>query len=104
MAQHSKGRRSRSFSKINPHAAGIDIGATAHVVAVGPERDSTPVRTFGTFSTELHHLADWLHAVGVTTIAMESTSVYWIPVFEILEPRGFPAGRCELTGASIPET
>jgi hypothetical protein len=62
----------RSVSTINPHAAGIDIGATHHVVAVGPDRDPTPVRTFCTFSGDLHALAEWLHAVGITTVAMES--------------------------------
>jgi transposase len=89
MAQHKKSRRSHPFSKINPHAAGIDIGATTHVVAVAPGHDPVPVRSFRTFSTDLHQLAEWLRAVGVTTIAMESTGVYWIPVFEILEARGF---------------
>ena len=89
MAQRSKPRRSHPFSSIHPHAAGIDIGATAHVVAVSRERDSVPVRTFRTFSGDLHQLADWLQAVGITTIAMESTGVYWIPVFEVLEARGF---------------
>jgi transposase len=89
MAQRSKRRQSNSFSTIHPHAAGIDVGATHHVVAVAPDRDPMPVRTFRTFSGDLHRLADWLHAVGITTIAMESTGVYWIPVFEILETRGF---------------
>jgi transposase len=89
MAQRPKRRPSNPFSTINPHAAGIDIGATHHVVAVGPDRDPTPVRTFCTFSGDLHALADWLRAVGITTVAMESTGVYWIPVFEILEARGF---------------
>jgi hypothetical protein len=89
MAQRSKRRQSNSFSTIHPHAAGIDVGATHHVVAVAPDRDPMPVRTFRTFSGDLHRLADWLHAVGITTIAMESTGVYWIPVFEILEARGF---------------
>jgi transposase len=89
MAQRPNRRASNPFSTINPHAAGIDIGATHHVVAVGPDRDPTPVRTFCTFSGDLHALADWLHAVGITTVAMESTGVYWIPVFEILEARGF---------------
>jgi transposase len=82
-------RRSGALSTIHPHAAGIDIGATFHVVAVPPERDERPVRTFRTFSGDLHQLADWLTAVGITTVAMESTGVYWIPVFEILEARGF---------------
>jgi transposase len=89
MAQRSKGRPSSPFSTINPHAAGIDIGATQHVVAVAAARDPTPVRTFRTFSGDLHALADWLRAVGITTVAMESTGVYWIPVFEIREARGF---------------
>ena len=89
MAPRSKPRRSHPFSSIHPHAAGIDIGATAHVVAVALDRDPVPVRTFRTFSGDLHQLADWLHAVGITTIAMESTGVYWIPVFEVLEARGF---------------
>src|SRR3954463_2671942 len=89
MAQRPKRRPSNPFSTINPHAAGIDIGATHHVVAVGPDRDATPVRTFCTFSGDLHALADWLQAVGITTVAMESTGVYWVAVFEILEARGF---------------
>jgi transposase len=89
MAQRPRRRPSNPFSTINPHAAGIDIGATHHVVAVAPDRDPTPVRTFSTFSGDLHALADWLHAVGITTVAMDSTGVYWIPVFEILEARGF---------------
>jgi transposase len=82
-------RGPESFSTINPHAAGIDIGATHHVVAVADDRDPRPVRTFRTFSGDLHQLADWLQAVGITTVAMESTGVYWIPVFELLEERGF---------------
>ena len=82
-------RSSGQLSTIHPNAAGIDIGSTFHVVAVPRERDERPVRTFRTFSGDLHQLADWLHAVGITTVAMESTGVYWIPVFEILEARGF---------------
>lgn len=89
MAQRPRRRPSNPFSTINPHAAGIDIGATHHVVAVAPDHDPTPVRTFCTFSGDLHTLADWLQAVGITSVAMESTGVYWIPVFEILEGRGF---------------
>lgn len=74
---------------IHPRAAGIDVGSKFHVVAVSAEYDPDPVRKFNSFTTDLHRLADWLKAVGVTTIAMESTGVYWIPVFEILESRGF---------------
>jgi transposase len=86
--QKTRGRTSGQLSTINPDAAGLDVGATFHVVAVAADRDEQPVRTFGTFSGELHRLADWLQKVGITTVAMESTGVYWIPVFEILEARG----------------
>src|SRR5215212_3667688 len=74
---------------VNLHAAGIDIGAAAHFVAVPPDRDPQPVRQFGTFTADLHRLADWLTACGVDTVVMESTGVYWIPLFEILDARGF---------------
>jgi len=77
------------LERINPNAAGIDCGSEAHYVAVPPERDATPVRAFATFTADLHRLADWLTACGVTSVAMESTGVYWIPLFEILEARGF---------------
>jgi transposase len=79
----------RTLSPIQPDAAGLDVGSTFHVVAVPPGRDEEPVRTFGSFTGELHQLADWLKSVGIASIAMESTSVYWVPVFEILEARGF---------------
>jgi len=74
---------------IHAHAAGLDVGATFHVVAVSPDCADQPVRTFRSFTEDLQRLADWLQVVGVTTIAMESTGVYWIPVFEILEAHGF---------------
>jgi transposase len=74
---------------VNLHAAGIDIGATTHFVAVPPDRDPQPVRQFGAFTADLHRLADWLTACGVDTVVMESTGVYWIPLFELLEERGF---------------
>ncbi|NBB74008.1 MAG: IS110 family transposase [Bacteroidetes bacterium] len=74
---------------VNPHAAAIDIGATMHMAAVGPERDADPVRAFGTFTGDLHRLADWFAKCGVTMVAMESTGVYWIPAYELLEQRGF---------------
>jgi len=77
------------LERINPSAAGIDCGAAEHFVAVPPDRDPTPIRSFQTFTTELHRLADWLTACHITSVAMEATGVYWIPVFEILEARGF---------------
>jgi transposase len=76
------------LSTLNANAAGIDIGATFHVVAVPPGGDEEAVRSFRSFTGDLHALADWLKSVGITTVAMESTGVYWIPVFEILEARG----------------
>jgi transposase len=86
--RNTRGTATGPLSTINPHAAGIDVGATFHVVAVPYDRDEQPVRTFRTFSSDLHQLADWLTAIGITTIAMESTGVSWIPVFELLEARG----------------
>jgi transposase len=74
---------------LNPNAAGIDCGASEHVVAVPPDRDGAPVQTFRTFTGDLQRLADWLQACRVTSVAMEATGVYWIPIFEILETRGF---------------
>jgi transposase len=82
-------KSNRPLVSIHRDAAGLDVGATFHVVAVPPGRDPQPVRSFKSFTGDLHALADWLKSVGVTTIAMESTGVYWIPVFEILEARGF---------------
>lgn len=73
---------------MRPNAAGIDIGATEIFVAVPPGRDAEPVRSFPTFTQDLYALADWLQQCGVTTVAMESTGVYWIPLFQILEDRG----------------
>lgn len=77
------------LERINPNTAGIDCGADAHYVAVPADRAASPVRAFKTFTAELHQLADWLTACAVTSVAMESTGVYWIPLYEILEARGF---------------
>ncbi len=83
-----KKRSSQSFPTVHTRAAGIDIGSRFHVVAVAPDLAEVPVQTFNGFTGDLHLLADWLMAVGVTTVAMESTGIYWIPLFEILEARG----------------
>lgn len=77
------------FERVNLNAAGIDVGATQHYVAVPVGRDSQNVRSFGTFTEDLRALADWLQACGIETVAMESTGVYWIALFQILEERGF---------------
>src|SRR5712692_8216961 len=75
------------LERIQPDAAGIDCGATSHFVAVPRDRDPMPVREFRTF-TALQRLADWLVKCRIKTTAIESTGVYWIPVYEILEARG----------------
>jgi len=77
------------LDRINPNVAGIDCGAAEHFVAVPPDRDPTPVQSFKTFTSDLVRLADWLTACRVTSVAMEATGVYWIPIYEILEARGF---------------
>jgi transposase len=73
---------------LNRRAAGIDVGSTFHVAAVPAELDAEPVRSFRSFTADLNALADWLVRLGISTVAMESTGIYWIPVFEILEARG----------------
>jgi transposase len=73
---------------VHPRAAGIDVGNSSHYVAVRPDRDPDPVRRFECFTADLHRLADWLQQCGVTTIALQSTGVYWIPLYEILDARG----------------
>jgi transposase len=80
---------SSSFSMINKDAAGIDIGSGEHWVAVPEDRDEEPVRRFGCFTADLQAMARWLKECGVTTVAMESTGVYWIPCYQILEEHGF---------------
>jgi len=76
------------LSEINPNAAGIDIGADYHWVSVPDGRDSVSVRRFACFTADLHELAKCLKQCGIETVAMESTGVYWIPIFQILETAG----------------
>ena len=77
------------LSQLNLNAAGIDVGATSHFVAVPQDRVEQPVREFEAFTADLYRLADWLAQCGVETVVMESTGVYWIPRFGVLEERGF---------------
>jgi hypothetical protein len=85
-------KRAPKFPKhlqhLNHRAAGIDVGSRSHFVAVPEGADEQPVREFSTFTDDLERLAQWLISCGVTTVAMESTGIYWIPVFEILERHG----------------
>ena len=85
----AKSRRTRRLRVVNPDCAGIDIGKDRHFVAVDPERSEEPVRSFGSFTRDLEEMAAWLASCGVTKVAMESTSVYWIAVYETLERAGF---------------
>lgn len=75
---------------IEPDAAAIDVGSRSHWVAVNPERDNQPVREFGSFTADLNRLADWLVACGAKSVVMESTGVYWMTLFGLLESRGLP--------------
>ena len=85
----STDRVRRTMAVVHPNAAAIDVGATMHMAAVSADRTPEPVRSFGTFTTDLHRLVDWFAECGVDTVVMESTSVYWIPIFELLDARGF---------------
>ncbi len=78
-----------ALSQVNLNAAGVDVGASSHYAAVPPDRAEDPVREFEAFTSDLYCLADWLTECGVDTVVMESTGVYWIPLFGVLEERGF---------------
>ena len=91
-AVKASSRRERlpaELSRVNFGAAGVDVGASSHFVAVPEGRCEQPVREFASFTADLYRLADWLAECGVETVAMESTGVYWIPLFGVLEERGF---------------
>jgi transposase len=80
--------RRRDEDVVFPNSAGIDVGASSHWVAVPRDATEDPVREFGPMTDDLNAMANWLLASGVDTVALESTGVYWIPVFEVLEQRG----------------
>jgi transposase len=88
-ASIKKGDLPESLQQVNLNAAGIDVGSSEHFVAVPLDRDPQPVQRFGAFTSDLYRLADWLKECGIETVVMESTGVYWIPLFQILETRGF---------------
>src|ERR1700687_273635 len=87
--KRSKPKTDRTMQMVHPNAAAIDVGAPMHMAAVRADRTPEPVRSFGTFAADLHRLVDWFTECGVETVVMESTSVYWIPIFELLDARGF---------------
>jgi len=82
-------RLPKHLRHINLNAAGIDIGSENHFVAVPEGRDPQPVRQFSSFTADLHRIAQWLRECRIDTVAMESTGIYWIPLYEILESYGF---------------
>jgi transposase len=84
------------LKKVHPQAAGIDIGGSEHWVSIPSELDPEPVRKFSCFTADLYAIAEWLKSRGITTVAMESTGVYWIPLFQILEASG---ARSTATGS-----
>ena len=86
--QRAKARLTKHLEQVNLYAAGIDVGSQEHYVAVAEGLDDKPVRSFPCFTGDLNRMADWLVEIGIQTVVMESTGVYWIPVFEILEERG----------------
>jgi len=81
--------RSSLLPRLHLHAAGIDVGATQHWVAVPDDCDPEPIRQFGALTADLSALAPWLAQCGIETVVRESTGVYWIPLFEVLDERGF---------------
>jgi len=89
--QRGQGKEGKEMFRgvLHPNAAGIDLGSREHWVCVPAESDEKPVRRFGTTTRQLHNLAAWLKSCGVDTVAMESTGVIWIPLYEILEAEGF---------------
>ncbi len=86
--KRSKSRDGGEMPMVHPNAAAIDVGATMHMAAVSPNRSPEPIRSFGTFTADLHRLVDWFTECGVETVVMELTGVYWIPIFELLDARG----------------
>ena len=89
--RHNRQTGQQELRTVHPHAGGVDVGATSHFVGVPPGSDpeGQDVREFEAFTCGLHCLVAWLRLCGVTTVAMESTGVYWIPLFELLEAEGF---------------
>ncbi len=91
--KHTKQNRNPSrpdpLDLVHPHAAGIDLGSERHFVAVPADRCDAPVQSFACFTADLYRMANWMKECGITTVAMEATGVYWVPVFQVLETRGF---------------
>ena len=89
MAQRNRAFSRRGLEVTHPDAAGVDVGGAAHFAAVRADVTDEPVREFSCLTGDLHAMADWFEQCGVKIVAMESTGVYWIPLYEVLERRGF---------------
>lgn len=85
---HVQGWKDARSAIVNARAAGIDIGARIQIAAVPPELSDDSVRTFGSFTADIEAMVNWLVSVRITPVAMESTGVYWVPVYKILEAHG----------------
>ena len=94
-------RQLEEFACVHPNAAGLDIGSETIVAAVPPDRDDQAVRAFATFTPDLHALVAWLLECGIDTVAMESTGVYWIAIYDLLEQAGI---TCYLVNAQHVKT
>jgi hypothetical protein len=86
------------FEIVNPHAAGIDIGNESHYVAVPTGRDEQPVREFGSWTADLERMAEWLRACHIESVVMQSTGVYWMAVYDVLQSRGFKVSLVDARG------
>lgn len=86
---------------VQPRAGAIDIGSRFHVVAVPPELSDEPVQVFQAFTGDLERMATWLKSIGIVTMAMESTGVYWVAVYEVLESHGIEAVLCNARDARM---
>src|SRR5436309_13924483 len=98
-SSHGDTRPFEGMRTVNPHAAGVDIGAHELVACVPDGDDQQIVRTFGTDTVDLQTLADWFVDRGIQTVAMASTGVYWSPLCEALEARGLPC--CRISAQSL---
>lgn len=94
MSQGKRGKAGR-LRRVNPHAAGIDVGSASHWVAVDPSLTEQPVREFAAYTSDLLAMAEWLIDHGVTTVAMEATGVYWVAAYEVLRDRGLEVCLCD---------
>ena len=84
-----KSASTKGLEMINPDVAGIDIGSKVHYVCVPPDRDTVNIKSFGCFTEDINKMATWLKECRIKSVAMESTGVYWIAVYQILERAGF---------------